>query len=168
MESQSISLIRKSSPSEAAIAGVLLKTYSYKFCKIPRRHLCQSLFLHKVAGPWRLWHRFFPVNFVKSLRAPILQNTSGRLFLLLPLWLKCRVVAWPHIERKLILYNSVAFVQFKKREKHPWRSVTFSKAASLACNSTKSNNSPWVFFTFSKLYKPIRATQNIYSSLIIV
>ena len=25
--------------------------------------------------------------------------------------------------------NLVPFVQFKKREKHPWRSVTFSKAA---------------------------------------
>ena len=29
----------------------------------------------------RLWHRFFPVNFVKFLRAPFLQNTSGRLLL---------------------------------------------------------------------------------------
>ena len=29
----------------------------------------------------RLWHRYFPVNFVKFLRAPFLQNTSGRLLL---------------------------------------------------------------------------------------
>ena len=29
----------------------------------------------------RLWHRYFPVNFVKFLRTPFLQNTSGRLFL---------------------------------------------------------------------------------------
>ena len=36
----------------------------------------------------------------------------------------------------------VPFVQFKKREKHPWRIVTF-----------KSNTPPWVFFTFLKLYK---------------
>ena len=35
---------------------------------------------------------------------------------------------------------------FKKREKHPWRSVTFSKVE--ACNFTKSNTPPWVFFTF--------------------
>ena len=28
------------------------------------------------------------------------------------------------------LRGSVAFVQFKKRKKHPWRSVTFSKVAS--------------------------------------
>ena len=30
----------------------------------------------------RLWHRCFPVNFVKFLRTPLLQNTSGRLLLL--------------------------------------------------------------------------------------
>ena len=29
----------------------------------------------------RLWHRCFPVNFVKFLRTPILKNTSGRLLL---------------------------------------------------------------------------------------
>ena len=28
-----------------------------------------------------------------------------------------------------ILSDLVPFVQFKKREKHPWRSVTFSKVA---------------------------------------
>ena len=27
------------------------------------------------------------------------------------------------------LHDLVPFVQFKKREKHPWRSVNFSKAA---------------------------------------
>ena len=31
----------------------------------------------------RLWHRCFPVNLAKSLRTPFLQNTSGRLPLLL-------------------------------------------------------------------------------------
>ena len=31
------------------------------------------------------------------------------------------------------------FVQFKKRQKHPWKSVTFS---------TKSNTPPWVFSRF--------------------
>ena len=28
-----------------------------------------------------------------------------------------------------VLHDLVPFVQFKKREKHPWRSVTFSKVA---------------------------------------
>ena len=31
-----------------------------------------------------------------------------------------------------ILRNLVAFVQCKKHEKHPWRSVTFSKVAGLS------------------------------------
>ena len=29
----------------------------------------------------RIWHRCFPVNFVKFLRTPFLRNTSGRLLL---------------------------------------------------------------------------------------
>ena len=45
------------------------------------------------------------------------------------------------------LHDLIPFVQFKKREKHPSMSVTFSKVA------VKSNTPPWVFFTFSKLYK---------------
>ena len=30
------------------------------------------------------------------------------------------------------LHDLVLFVQFKKREKHPWRSVTFSKIVDLS------------------------------------
>ena len=41
------------------------------------------------------------------------------------------------------LRNFVAFSQFAKREKHAWRSVTFSVVA-----SSKSNTPPWMFFTF--------------------
>ena len=44
------------------------------------------------------------------------------------------------------LRDLVPLVQFKKREKHPGRSITFSKVA-----GTKSNTPPWVFFTFLKL-----------------
>ena len=58
------------------------------FTKSTGKHLCQSLFFNKVAGlrpatllKKRLWHRCFPVNFVKFLRTPFLQNTSGRLLL---------------------------------------------------------------------------------------
>ena len=46
-----------------------------------------------------------------------------------------------------VLRDLVPFVLFKKSEKHPWRSVTFSKVV------TKSNIPQWVFFTFFKLYK---------------
>ena len=46
------------------------------FTKFTGKHLCQSLFFNKVAGApatlfkKRLWHRGFPVNFVKFPRTP--------------------------------------------------------------------------------------------------
>ena len=46
-----------------------------------------------------------------------------------------------------VLRDLVPFAQLRKREKHPWRSATFSNAS----NFTKSNTPPWVFFTFLKL-----------------
>ena len=62
------------------------------FAKLTRKHLPQSLFLNKTAGPRtatlikkRLWHRCFPVNFIKTLRAPILKNVCERLHLV-PGW----------------------------------------------------------------------------------
>ena len=51
------------------------------------------------------------------------------------------------------LRDLIPFVQFKKRDKHPWRSFAFSKVAGWAYNFMKSNTPPWVFFTFFKLYK---------------
>ena len=50
--------------------------------------------------------------------------------------------------RCVALCDLVPFVKFKKREKHPWRSVTFSASA---FSFTKSKTPPWVFFTFFKL-----------------
>ena len=43
----------------------------------------------------------------------------------------------------------VSFVRFKfkKHEKYPWRSVTFTKVAR-ACNFTKRNTPVWLFFMF--------------------
>ena len=41
------------------------------FTKFKGKHLCQSLFFNKVTG-LRLWHKCFPVNFVKFLRIPFL------------------------------------------------------------------------------------------------
>ena len=50
-----------------------------KFTKFTGKHLCQRLFFNKVAGlrpvtllKKRLWHRYFPVNFVKFLRTTFL------------------------------------------------------------------------------------------------
>ena len=64
------------------------------FAKFTEKHLCQSLFFNKVAGlrpatllKKRLWHRCFPVDFMKFLRIYFLQNTSGRL--LLSVWIFC-------------------------------------------------------------------------------
>ena len=57
-----------------------------------------------------------------------------------------------------VLHPLVPFVQFKKREKHPWRSVTLSKV-------TKSNTPPWVKkrekLTFFKLYQWYQIAQSI-------
>ena len=60
------------------------------FAKFTRKHLCQSLFLNKIAGlrpaallKKRLRHRYFLVNFEKFLRTPFLRNTSERLLLYL-------------------------------------------------------------------------------------
>ena len=58
------------------------------FAKIHRKTPVPGLFCNKVAGlapsallKRRLWHRCFPVNFVKFLRRPFSKNTSGRLLL---------------------------------------------------------------------------------------
>ena len=49
---------------------------------------------------------------------------------------------------------------FKQCEKHPWRSVTFSKVAG-DCNTPKCNTPPWVFFTFFKLCKWYQIAQTV-------
>ena len=62
------------------------------FEKFTGKHLCQSLFFSKAAGlrpatllKKRFCHRCFLVNFLKFLRTPFSQNTSGRL-LLMRIW----------------------------------------------------------------------------------
>ena len=57
-----------------------------------------------------------------------------------------------------MLRDLVPFVQFKKREEHAWRSATFSTVAGSACDFTKSNTPPWVFFKFLKLNKSRNAS----------
>ena len=42
----------------------------------------------------RLWYTGFPVNFVKFLRTPILQNTSGRLLLYSLILKSWKVISW--------------------------------------------------------------------------
>ena len=50
-----------------------------------------------------------------------------------------------------VLRDLVPFAHFKKREK-TLGSVTFTKMQDEACNYTKNNTPPCVFFTFFKLY----------------
>ena len=58
---------------------------------------------------------------------------------------------WIHICDALS--NLVPSVQFKKREKHLWRSVNFNKVAGFSLQLTKINTPPWVLFTYFKLYR---------------
>ena len=68
------------------------------FAKLAGKHLRQSLFFNKVADLtlatlWKtgLWYRCFSTNFTKFLRTPFLQNTSGRLLLLVAVFKKASV-----------------------------------------------------------------------------
>ena len=58
------------------------------FLKVTGKHLCKSLLFNKVAGlrpatllKNKIWHRCFPINFAKFLRAHFLRSTSGQLLL---------------------------------------------------------------------------------------
>ena len=58
---------------------VNLRSSNHNLTKLTGKYLCQARnFIKK-----RLQHRCFPVDFVKFLRTPFLQNTSGRLPLLI-------------------------------------------------------------------------------------
>ena len=78
-----VTTLRSSRPEVFCKKGVLRN-----FAKFTGKHLCQSLFFNKAAGlrpttllKKRLWHRCFPVNFVKFLRTTFLQNSSKWLLL---------------------------------------------------------------------------------------
>ena len=67
--------------------------------KFTGKHLCQSLFFNKVAGlrpatllKKRLWHKCFPVNFVKFLRTPFFIEHLWWLLLYIVLF-TCQIVA---------------------------------------------------------------------------
>ena len=74
---------RSSRPEMFSIKGILRN-----LAKFRRRHLCQSLFLNKVAGlrsptllKKRPWHRCFPVKIAKFLRTPSFTEHLWRLLL---------------------------------------------------------------------------------------
>ena len=74
----------RSSDQRCSIEKGVLKN----FAKFTGKYLCQSLFFNTVAGlrpttllKKRLWYRCFPMNFVKFLGTPSLQNNYRRLLL---------------------------------------------------------------------------------------
>ena len=79
-----MNLSYRSSHQRCSFKKVFLKN----FTKFSGKHLCWSLFFNKVSGmrpatllKKRLQQSCFPVNFVKFLRTPFLQNTSRQLLL---------------------------------------------------------------------------------------
>ena len=71
-------MLKPTESSETATGGVLRKGVLRNFAKFTGKHLCQrpATLLKK-----RPWHRCFLVNFVKFVRTPFSQNTSGWLLL---------------------------------------------------------------------------------------
>ena len=60
------------------------------------------------------------------------------------------------------LRDLLSFEQFKKREKHPRRSIPFSEVAAAAFDFP-----PWVFFMFFKLYKWYQIVQSVSFALVV-
>ena len=93
--------------------------------KFTGKQLCQSLFFNKVAGlrpatllKKRLWHRCFPLNFVKFLKIHFLQNICRQLLL----WLNT-VSIWKQNIPYLVDVCEVLMLVIYGFTK--WSSVTF-------------------------------------------
>ena len=114
-----------------------------------------SLHYSKLASTIKYWRRS---NFIKLhktiLKYRIKQNFFRTRQDLRPTWELIRINKWN------ALRNFMPFGQLKKSEKHPCRSVTFSKVA-VAYKFTKSNTAPWAFFMFLKLHKWYQIAQHI-------
>ena len=93
--------------------------------KFTGKHLWHSLFFNKVAGLMpatllkkRLWHRCFPVNFVKFLRAPFLRNTSRLLLLSVIITIDIMVINTFIIAEAALRRCSSKYVFLKFRKFH--------------------------------------------------
>ena len=87
--------------------------------KLTEKHLCQGLFfIAATLLKKRLWHRCFPVNFMKFLRKPFLQNTSGRLLLDVTCFAKVSLLLLKSCNMKVI----ITFRFIKKKLAHIKRS----------------------------------------------
>ena len=93
--------------------------------KFTGKHVWQSLFFNKVAGlrpatllKKRLWHRCFPVNFVKFLRTPFLRNTSRLLLLSIIVTIDIMVINTFIIAEAALRRCSSKYVFLKFRKFH--------------------------------------------------
>ena len=120
------------------------------FTKFTGKHLCQSLYFNKVAGlrtttllKKKLWRRYFHVDFVKFLRTPYSQNTSGRLLLvLLVACFLCFPLSEMFASKKALLKLKLCF---KPVRTLPWR----TKKA-LSCSTFFMTT--WIMFTVGRLF----------------
>ena len=138
--------IVKSSQQRCSIKKGVLRD----FTKFTGKPFCQGLFLNKVAG---LRYKGFTVNFVKFVKTPFLQNTSGRLLLKLFLMWMFWKIPKQFLEvfcQKGVLKNFAKFTGnspfnnvglspptlLKKRPLHryfPVKFATFSRTPSAGC-----------------------------------
>ena len=107
--------------------------------KFTGKHMCQGLFFGKVTGLWpatllkkRLWHRCFPVNFVKFLQTPFLTEHLWWLLLSFQVSLcyfpyASLYIIYLHlyfIQKFFSVFNFVlrcSFLQKKRKEKNIYR-----------------------------------------------
>ena len=88
--------IFRSSHQDCSKINIVLRNFG----KFTGKLLCQST-RPATLSKKRLWHRCFPANFAKFLRAPFSKNTSGRLLLSMELVIVCKIVE-PDIYKTLI------------------------------------------------------------------
>ena len=129
--------------SEAATRGVLLKSVSLKISQNSKSFRLGTLWKK------RLRHRCCPVNFVKFLRTPFLQNISGQL-LLLRVWLDLCWYSCENIKNILInltvkvctLIYTRNYITYTRNQNHNWK---------VLCTHTKGNRNFLVFSTGKKI-----------------
>ena len=88
---------------EAVVRSCSVKQAFLKILHNSQENTCARVsFLIKL----RRWHRCFPVNFAKFLRTPFLQNTSGRLLLIMKhsvqFYCSRNLVTWSQLVTKSI------------------------------------------------------------------
>ena len=148
---------QKQPPEVFCKKGVL-----WNFVKFTGKYLRQSLFFNKLAGlrpatlsKKRLWHRCFPVNFVKFLRTPFLtEHLRWLLLIIIRIWgfpadrpqrFKKRCSKYWKIHRKTLtprsLFNKLGSIQ-------PAICFFFKKKMHLLCRGPLGN---WLLLHITQL-----------------